>query len=72
MIQTSDSQFHAGTEFQSTNLLKDINILDYLKIRLSTSLRLHNLLIRALEPIRNQNYLTESTCTFIYPNYMSN
>lgn len=59
IIQTSLSQFHAGIELQDTNLLKDINILDYLKIRLLSSLRLHALFIRALEPCRNQNHLAE-------------
>lgn len=45
----SDSQFHAGKELQGTNLLKDINNLDYIKIRLSPSFRQHALFTGTLQ-----------------------
>lgn len=45
----SDSQFHAGKELQGTNLLKDINNLGYIKIRLSPSFRQHALFTGTLQ-----------------------
>lgn len=62
----SDSQFQAGTELQGTNLLKDINILDYIKIRLSPSSRQHALFIRALEPCRRQSHICDLHVPKVY------
>lgn len=67
----SNSQFHAGTELWGTNLSKDINILNYLKIRLSSSLRLHTLFIRTLEPAETSTTCQHPSVTFRDPNYTS-